>query len=166
MCLPTFQMNLLPASSGYGLRQYVPLNRLISRDHVQEDSDIHTACCGNLTPCGGIVSPLNLFCTFPIGSRELKCVFLVFIYTNQRGEQALKLLLLVSRSKYPERWCFFFYKPEGRCFDYRQGLSFFNWPDSSSRTVTLGSTQPLTEMRARDLPGWRLKDGQCVRLIT
>jgi hypothetical protein len=30
---------------------------------------------------------------------------------------------------------------------------FFNWPNPSSRTMTLGSTQPLTEMSTRDLPG-------------
>jgi hypothetical protein len=29
---------------------------------------------------------------------------------------------------------------------------FFNWPNPSSRTMALGSTQPLTEMSARDLP--------------
>jgi hypothetical protein len=30
---------------------------------------------------------------------------------------------------------------------------FFNLPKPSSRTMALGSTQPLTEMSARDLPG-------------
>jgi hypothetical protein len=30
--------------------------------------------------------------------------------------------------------------------------SFFNWPNSSIRTMTLGSTQPLTEMSTRNLP--------------
>jgi hypothetical protein len=30
---------------------------------------------------------------------------------------------------------------------------FFNWPNPSSRTMTLGSTQPLTEMSTRNLPG-------------
>jgi hypothetical protein len=30
---------------------------------------------------------------------------------------------------------------------------FFNWPNSSSRTMALGSTQPLTEMSTRNLPG-------------
>jgi hypothetical protein len=30
---------------------------------------------------------------------------------------------------------------------------FFNLPNSSSRTMTLGSTQPLTEMNTRNLPG-------------
>jgi hypothetical protein len=30
---------------------------------------------------------------------------------------------------------------------------FFNWPKPSSRTVALGSTQPLTEMSTRNLPG-------------
>jgi hypothetical protein len=30
---------------------------------------------------------------------------------------------------------------------------FFNWPNPSSRTMTLGSTQPLTEMSTRKIPG-------------
>jgi hypothetical protein len=32
-------------------------------------------------------------------------------------------------------------------------IGFFNWPNLSSRTVTQGSTQPLTEMSTRNLPG-------------
>jgi hypothetical protein len=30
---------------------------------------------------------------------------------------------------------------------------FFNWPNPSSRTMALGSTQPLTKMSIRNLPG-------------
>jgi hypothetical protein len=30
---------------------------------------------------------------------------------------------------------------------------FFNWPNPSSRTMSQGSTQPLTEMSTRNLPG-------------
>jgi hypothetical protein len=32
-------------------------------------------------------------------------------------------------------------------------VEFFNWPNPSSHTVTLGSTQPLAEMSTRNLPG-------------
>jgi hypothetical protein len=32
-------------------------------------------------------------------------------------------------------------------------IGFFNWLNPSSRTMTLGSTQPLTEMNTRNLPG-------------
>jgi hypothetical protein len=32
-------------------------------------------------------------------------------------------------------------------------IAFFNWPNPSSRTVALGSTQLLTEMNTRNLPG-------------
>jgi hypothetical protein len=39
----------------------------------------------------------------------------------------------------------------GSIFDEVTG--FFNWPNPSSRTVALRSTQPLTEMSARNLPG-------------
>jgi hypothetical protein len=46
----------------------------------------------------------------------------------------------------------------------RRPLDFFNWPNSSSRTMALGSTQPLTEMSTRNLPG--VKGGRCVRLTT
>jgi hypothetical protein len=42
-----------------------------------------------------------------------------------------------SRDRVPIRWIFF----------------FFNLPNPSSRTMALGSTQPLTEMSARNLPG-------------
>jgi hypothetical protein len=31
-------------------------------------------------------------------------------------------------------------------------IGFFNWPNPSSRTMTLWSTQPLTEMSTRNLP--------------
>jgi hypothetical protein len=39
---------------------------------------------------------------------------------------------------------------------------FFNWPNPSSHTVALGSTQPLSEMSTRNLPG--VKGGRHVRL--
>jgi hypothetical protein len=32
-------------------------------------------------------------------------------------------------------------------------ISFFNWPNPSSRNMALGSTQPPTEMSTRNLPG-------------
>jgi hypothetical protein len=32
-------------------------------------------------------------------------------------------------------------------------IEFFSWPTPSSRSVALGSTQPLTEMGTRNLPG-------------
>jgi hypothetical protein len=32
-------------------------------------------------------------------------------------------------------------------------VGFFNWPNPSSRIMSLGSSQPLTEMSARNLPG-------------
>jgi hypothetical protein len=50
------------------------------------------------------------------------------------------------------------YKPEGREFDFRWGhWIFFNLPNSSSPTMTLGSTLPLIELSTRNLFGgyWR-----------
>jgi hypothetical protein len=32
-------------------------------------------------------------------------------------------------------------------------VDFFNLPNPSSRTMALGSTQPLTEMNTRNIPG-------------
>jgi hypothetical protein len=32
-------------------------------------------------------------------------------------------------------------------------IGFFNWPNPYSSIMTLGSTQPLTEMSTRNLPG-------------
>jgi hypothetical protein len=40
-----------------------------------------------------------------------------------------------SRDRVPMRWI------------------FFNWPNPSSRTMALGSTQHLTEMSTKNLPG-------------
>jgi hypothetical protein len=34
-----------------------------------------------------------------------------------------------------------------------EAIGFFNLPNPSSRTVALGSTQPLTEMSTKKLPG-------------
>jgi hypothetical protein len=36
---------------------------------------------------------------------------------------------------------------------FPMSLDFFNGPNTSSRTTALGSTQPLTEMSTRNLPG-------------
>jgi hypothetical protein len=44
------------------------------------------------------------------------------------------------------------YKPEGRGIESRWG-GFFNLPNPSNRTIALGSTQPLTVMSTRILPG-------------
>jgi hypothetical protein len=34
-----------------------------------------------------------------------------------------------------------------------RSLVFLNWPNPSSRTIALRSTQPLTEISTRNLPG-------------
>jgi hypothetical protein len=44
---------------------------------------------------------------------------------------------------------------------------FFNLPNPFSRTMVMGSTQPLREMSIRNLPwGGGVKDGRRVRLTT
>jgi hypothetical protein len=55
---------------------------------------------------------------------------------------------------------------KGRGFDYRWGNEFLNLPNPSSRTMALGSTQPLTEMGTRIVPGWGVKGGWRVRLTS
>jgi hypothetical protein len=44
-------------------------------------------------------------------------------------------------------------------------VDVFNLPNPSSRTMALGSTQPLTEMSTRNLPGG-VKGGWRIRLAT
>jgi hypothetical protein len=45
-------------------------------------------------------------------------------------------------------------KPGGRGFDSRRGnWIFFNWHNPSSHTMSLGPTQPVTEMSTRNIPG-------------
>jgi hypothetical protein len=38
-------------------------------------------------------------------------------------------------------------------FIYDEVIGFLNWPNPSSRTMALESTQPLTEVSTRNLPG-------------
>jgi hypothetical protein len=57
------------------------------------------------------------------------------------------------------------YKPEGRGFEFRWGVFFFNWPNPSCRTMALWLTRPLIRMSTRNLP-WGVKDGRRVRLTT
>jgi hypothetical protein len=42
-------------------------------------------------------------------------------------------------------------------------IRFFNRPNPSSRTVALGSTQPLTEMSTRNFPPFKVA-GHCIRV--
>jgi hypothetical protein len=45
-------------------------------------------------------------------------------------------------------------------------IKFFNLPNPSSRTMFLGSTQPLTEMSTRDLPGAKRRPARRADLTT
>jgi hypothetical protein len=54
-------------------------------------------------------------------------------------------------------WITLYYWPP-RIMSFPTGSSpdevdFFNWPNPSSRTMALGSTQTLTEMSTRKIPG-------------
>jgi hypothetical protein len=52
------------------------------------------------------------------------------------------------------------YKPEGRGFVSWWGHCFFNWPNPSSRTMALGSTQTLRQMGTRCLYGGKRWPGR------
>jgi hypothetical protein len=39
-------------------------------------------------------------------------------------------------------------------------IGFFNWPNTSSRIMALGSTQPLTEMSTRNLPAGKRRSAR------
>jgi hypothetical protein len=45
------------------------------------------------------------------------------------------------------------YKPDGRWFDSNEVIGFFNLPNPYSRSMTLGSSQPLTEIITMNDPG-------------
>jgi hypothetical protein len=45
-------------------------------------------------------------------------------------------------------------------------VDFFNLPNPSSRTMALGSTQPLTEMSTRKLPGGKNRLARTADLAT
>jgi hypothetical protein len=45
-------------------------------------------------------------------------------------------------------------------------IGFFNWPHPSSRTMTLKSTQPLTEMSTRNYPGGKGRPARKADIIT
>jgi hypothetical protein len=45
-------------------------------------------------------------------------------------------------------------------------LDFFNLPNPSSRTMSLGSTQPVIEMSARNLPGGKGRPARKVDNLT
>jgi hypothetical protein len=43
---------------------------------------------------------------------------------------------------------------------------FFAWYNHSSRNVALGSTQPLTEMSTRNLPGGKVRPARGADILT
>jgi hypothetical protein len=48
-------------------------------------------------------------------------------------------------------------KAEGRGFIPDEVIGIFNWPNPSSHTMALGSTQPLKQMSTRNLPGGKVR---------
>jgi hypothetical protein len=56
----------------------------------------------------------------------------------------------------------------GDVFDISNNMDFLNLPKPSSRTMALGSTQSVTEISTRNLPGGGggVKGCRCIRLTT
>jgi hypothetical protein len=88
-------------------------------------------------PWLGVFTVLNL-CLFP--SSEKNVHFLFFFHLDRLGNSQIMNLI-------------------------DEITGFFSWPNPSSRTMALGSTQPLTEMSTRNLPGVQRAAGP-VRLTT
>jgi hypothetical protein len=80
--------------------------------------------------------------------RNIPTIELVMSHDNRDAIQTIKY----------DQWKQFWlqtlrYKSVGRSSIPDEVNGFFDWPNPSSRTMTLGSTQPLTEMSTRNLPG-------------
>jgi hypothetical protein len=73
------------------------------------------------------------------------------------GSPVSDWILMYSTITTPEKKKTFdnFYLPTVLTGRIPDEVEFFNLPNPSSRTMALGSTQPLTEMSTRNLPGGR-----------
>jgi hypothetical protein len=58
------------------------------------------------------------------------------------------------------------YLPEGRGSNHDEVIGFSNLPSPSSRTMALGSNQPLTEMSTRNLPGGKEQQARKAENLT
>jgi hypothetical protein len=77
--------------------------------------------------------------------------------------QRFRLVFVMETYNKLRRWNIIFVRIVVMCTMLQAGRSpvlvrlrvmdFFNWPNPFSRTMALGSTQPLTEMSTRNLPG-------------
>jgi hypothetical protein len=68
-------------------------------------------------------------------------IYLIYISITKWGHVIAKLVEAL------------YHKQEGCRFDPYMVILFLNWPNPSSCAMALGSTQPLTEMGTRSLPG-------------
>jgi hypothetical protein len=99
----------------------------------------------------------------------MQCFIIVFFlifnkhnYTSGLSRQPYWRKLLGVQQKLQNGY--FGYKPKSRGSIPDDVTGFFNGLHPSSRTVSLGSTQPLTKMSTKNLPG--VKGGRSVRLTT
>jgi hypothetical protein len=68
------------------------------------------------------------------------------IISNYLPVSKLRRQALVQLRHYATSW-----KVTGSIIE--EAIDFFNWPNPSSHTMSLGSTQPVAEMSTRKLPG-------------
>jgi hypothetical protein len=90
---------------------------------------------GTIFPPSHILSLLHFFIYFD----HLSYIFSYILWLGARGSIVSWGTMLQGR------------RP--RVLFLMRSLDFFNWPNPSCRTISLGSTQPLTEMSTRNLPG-------------
>jgi hypothetical protein len=79
-------------------------------------------------------------CLITQGENFIRLCIYVYMYEGTRGSVVgWGTMLQAERSRFDSRWGYWIF--------------FFNLPNPSSRTMSLWSTQPLTEMITRNLPG-------------
>jgi hypothetical protein len=114
---------------------------------------------------------LDLFCPQVVGGRHLLYCVSPLIWGQNRSSfhnttfleyQSMDQVHKPSNFEFYTSWLC--YKPEGRQFEPRWGVFFFNWPNPSSRTMAVGSIQPLKKMSTTTFGG--VKSGRHVRLTT
>jgi hypothetical protein len=82
-----------------------------------------------------------------------------------RGDQGLPFIMYVTLGTAVAQWLRYCATNQKVAGSIPNGvIGIFHWHNPSDRTMALGSTQPVTEMSTRSLPGG--KCGRCVELTT
>jgi hypothetical protein len=92
--------------------------------------------CSPMVPILNQVKPVNIFTSYSLGARGGVVGWGTMYATSRKAAGSIP----------------------------NQAIEYFNWTNLSSRTMTLGSTQPLTEMSTRNLLGGGTNGSRRVRL--